>query len=75
MLGELVREPIVVDEADALEPPQLVVDLLGVESGAAQPILELPAAPHPDRQEPERSLVAALGRLPLSGPLRGGHGT
>jgi hypothetical protein len=75
MLGELVREAVVVDEPDALEALQHVVDLLGVESGPPQPILKLAAASHPDGEEAERALVAALRRLRLPGPLRGWHGT
>ena len=68
MLRELSGEGLVVDETHPLQPREDVVDLIALEPRREEPTFQLSPAPRTDREEPERSLVAALGVLRRSRP-------
>ena len=72
MLRELPGEGLVVNEPDPLQAGENVLDLVRLEPGGEEPTFKLAPAPRTHGQEPERSLVTALGVLRRSGP---GHGS
>ena len=73
VLGDRAREGLVVDQADRLQPHELLGDLLGGEPRLCQAPLELTAAPLPHREEAERPLVHVLGLAGAAGPRPARH--
>ncbi len=73
MLSHGTGEGVVVDQADPFEALEGILHLLVLEPRLQETALELPAAPLPYRQEPERALVAVLALAAADFPSARGH--
>jgi hypothetical protein len=63
VLGQLARESLVVDQADGLEPDQLLVDRTGLEPRPQEADLQLASRPRPDGKESQGAFVETQGVL------------